>query len=108
MSNQNTENLTVIESAMKDINHVPCWVQVLDDLSGINPDIAISNDDEGRIIPFIKPTKAEIDKEIAEDRVDLPECLFRAMYVSFHDTTVNVLSDDGDISYSYDWTVGRI
>jgi hypothetical protein len=109
MSITNTENLTVIESAMVSINFKPCWVIALDDVSGVNPDIAISNDDEGRAIPFTTATRAEVDKEIAEDKTDLPECFFRPMLVSFDNHIINVLNvDGGSINHSYDWTVGRI
>lgn len=109
MSNTNTDNLIVIASAMKSFNGKPCWVQVLDDASGVDPAIAISNDDDGRTIPFITFTKIEMENEIEEDKAELPEDLFRAVYVSFDNHIINVLNEiDGSISYSYDWTIGRI
>ena len=108
MSITNTENLAVIESAMESLNFKPCWVQALDDSSGVDPDIAITVDEEGRTIPFIQTTKAEVEREIEDDKIDLPDCLFRPLFVSFNNNVINVLHDDGKINYSYDWTVGRI
>lgn len=42
MNITNTENLTVIQSAMESLYFKPCWVQALDDSSGVYPDIAIT------------------------------------------------------------------
>ena len=83
MNITNTENLTVIQSAMVSINFKPCWVQALDDSSGVDPDIAITDDEEGRTIPFIQSTRAEVEKEIEDDKSEMPDCLFRPMLVSF-------------------------
>ncbi len=77
------DDLTVIKIAMQNLNDIPCWVQVLDDASGIDPAVAITNDDNGITIPFTTSTLAQMEHEIESDRAENLDDLFRAVYVSF-------------------------